>query len=156
MPWVITDQVLLDRYMANMSNPVRQALTMIITKNYKVPRAARRVELTPQGINYHLRNLRVMKAIRATKNEEDLKRRAEKAHQQLLARIRGSIIRSLRYLSEENLMELREQIIHVYGVCPEGHKMGRSIWNTEKGDQAGWHCPECDSYVPDPPRRESP
>lgn len=156
MPWKITDQVLLDRYMANVSTPVRDALTLIISKKYKVPRAARRVELTPQALNYHLRNLRMMKAIKSIQGGADLKRRAEKIHQQKMAKLRGCIIRSLRCLSEENLMELREQIIHVYGVCPEGHQMVRSIWNTENGDQTGWHCPTCESYCPDPPRRESP
>ena len=31
--------------------------------------------------------------------------------------------------------------------CKKGHEMRGELWNTEKGTDSGWYCPECDSYL---------
>jgi len=34
-------------------------------------------------------------------------------------------------------------------VCPKcGSIIEYTLWNTEKGDDKGWHCLDCDRYFP--------
>lgn len=152
----ITDRVLYDRYMKAQTKIIREAFDLIIEKKMLLSHVARRLGLTRSTLNMHSRNLKIIQAVTYTRIPADLEKMAQKKHQLYLGSIRGWIIRSLRVLDEAALLELKEQLQHVHGVCLEGHKMRRDIWNTEKGDQTGWYCPECASHYPDPPRRESP